>query len=718
MAVDIHEKINSILQKRILIMDGAMGTMIQKYNLTESDFRSDRFKNHPCDLKGNNDLLSITQPIIIEEIHKEYLSAGADIIETNTFSSNSIAMEDYQMADLVYELSLEGAKIARKAANDFTALNPEKPRFVAGAIGPTTKLASLSPDVNNPGFRAVSFEDLRTAYRTQIQGLMDGNVDILLIETVTDTLNAKAALFAAFELFEERNTQLPIMVSGTITDQSGRTLTGQTIEAFYNSISHADLLSVGVNCALGARAMKPYVGDLSKVASCFVSVYPNAGLPNEMGQYDESPEYMCEQLKDFFEDGLINIVGGCCGTTPDHIRAMAALASQYSPRIPNKKDNILHLSGLEPMSLTTELGFVNVGERTNVTGSKKFLKLIKNEQFEEALAIAQDQVTGGANVIDVNMDEGMLNGVEAMTTFLHLMASEPEISRIPVMIDSSKWEIIEAGLQCIQGKGVVNSISLKGGEAEFIAQAKKIRMYGAAVIVMAFDEQGQADTTARRNEIVERSYKILTEIVQFPAEDIIFDLNIFPVATGIDEHRINAVSFFESTAWVKQNLPYAHISGGVSNVSFSFRGNDKVREIIHSVFLYHGRKAGMDMGIVNPTMLEIYDNIPAELLEKVEDVVLNRREDATERLLDFAETLKSTKSETEQIVQEWRLLAVNKRIEHALVKGIIDFIDQDIEEIRHTFDTPIQVIEGPLMDGMNVVGDLFGAGKMFLPQVV
>ncbi|MGR3809277.1 methionine synthase [Jiulongibacter sp. NS-SX5] len=711
------------LEKRILILDGAMGTMIQRYQLTDEDYRGERFKDFPHDVKGNNDLLSLTRPDVISAIHKEYLEAGADIIETNTFSANWVSMEDYKMEHLVKEINYESAVLARKACDEYTAKNPDKPRFVGGSMGPTTKLASLSPDVNNPGYRAITFDQLVDAFKEQAEALIEGGADVLIMETSTDTLNSKASIYAARQIIEERRKtepdfDIPIMISGTITDQSGRTLTGQTTEAFYNSLRHGNLLSIGLNCALGARAMKPYLAEMSRIADCYVSVYPNAGLPNEMGQYDESPEFMGEQIREFLDEGYVNILGGCCGTTPDHIAEFARIASEYEPRQKSNPNKLLRLSGLEPLTLTKELGFVNVGERTNVTGSKKFLRLIKTEKFEEALSVALDQVEGGANVIDVNMDEGMLDGVESMTTFLNLMASEPDISRIPVMVDSSKWEIIEAGLKCIQGKGIVNSISLKSGEEEFIRQANIIRNFGAAVIVMAFDEDGQADTTARRIEIAKRSYDVLVNKVGFPAEDIIFDLNIFPVATGIEEHRINAISFFEATKWVRENLPHAHISGGVSNVSFSFRGNNKVREAIHSAFLYHGRQAGMDMGIVNPAMLEIYDDIPKDLLELVEDVLLNRREDATERLLDFAESLKGQSNNTEKAVQEWRGYAVEKRIEHALVKGIVEFIDEDVEEARTKFATPLEVIEGPLMDGMNVVGDLFGSGKMFLPQVV
>ncbi len=712
------------IKESILILDGAMGTMIQRYDLTDADYRGERFKDFPHEIKGNNDLLSITRPDVIEAIHTEYLEAGADLIETNTFSGTSVAQADYEMQDLVYEINFAGAQIARKAADNMTAKTPNKPRFVLGSIGPTTKMASLSPDVNNPGFRNITFDELRIAFREQADALVDGGVDALLIETITDTLNAKAALFAVQELIEDRRKEnpafeMPIMVSGTITDQSGRTLTGQTSEAFYNSIGHGNLLSVGLNCALGARAMKPYLAELSRVSGTYISVHPNAGLPNEMGQYDESADFMGQQVREFLEEGYVNILGGCCGTTPEHIREFAKIAKDYKPRSKSTPKPYLRLSGLEPLTLTDEIGFINVGERTNVTGSRKFLRLIKQEKYEEALSIARDQVEGGANVIDINMDEGMLDGVESMRTFLNLLAAEPDISRVPVMVDSSKWEIILEGLKCVQGKAIVNSISLKAGEAEFIEQAKIVKKFGAAVIIMAFDEDGQADSTARRIEIAKRSYDILVDKVGFPPQDIIFDLNIFPVATGIEEHRINAISFFEGTKWVRENLPHAHISGGVSNVSFSFRGNDRVREAIHSAFLYHGRKAGMDMGIVNPTMLEIYDEIPKDLLEAVEDVLFDRRDDATERLLDLAESVKGEKGEEViKATQEWRNESVEKRLEHALIRGILDHIDDDIEEARQKYDLPLHVIEGPLMDGMNVVGDLFGSGKMFLPQVV
>lgn len=710
--------IEKILLDRILILDGAMGTMVQRFNLTEEDFRGERFADWKSDLKGNNDLLSLTRPDVVLDIHRQYLEAGSDIIETNTFSGTTIAMADYHMESLVYEMNLESAKLARKACDEYTRKDPSKPRFVAGAIGPTNRTASISPDVNNPGFRAITFDELAEAYHQQVRALIEGGSDLILIETVFDTLNCKAALFAADQVMTQIGRRLPIMVSGTITDASGRTLTGQTTEAFYNSVCHIPLLSVGLNCALGARAMKPYLEELDRVADTFISVYPNAGLPNEFGQYDENPSFMGQQVEEFLKDGLVNILGGCCGTTPDHIREMAKIAAKYSPRPKKKAEPFMRLSGLEPLVLTPEINFVNVGERTNVTGSAKFLKLIKEDKYEEALEVALDQVRGGAQVIDVNMDEGMLDGVQAMTRFLNLIASEPEISRVPVMIDSSKWEIIEAGLKCTQGKSIVNSISLKGGEEEFIRQAKTIRQFGAAVIVMAFDEEGQADTTERRIEIARRSYDILVSKVGFAPQDLIFDLNIFPVGTGIEEHRNNAVSFFEATKWVRTNLPHAHVSGGVSNVSFSFRGNNRVREAMHSAFLYHGIRHGMDMGIVNPSMLEVYDDIEPQLLTLIEDVLLNRKEDATERLLEFAESLKGARQTTEKEAEEWRFGSVEERLAHALVKGVIEHIDADTEEARMKYGSPLLVIEGPLMDGMNLVGDLFGSGKMFLPQVV
>ena len=705
------------IEKRILVLDGAMGTMIQRHELTEEHFRAERFKDHSHDLRGNNDLLSITQPQIIKEIHAQYLEAGADIIETNTFSSTWIAQQDYKLEKLAYELNFESARIAKEVADEFTKKNPDKPRYVAGAFGPTNRTASISPDVNNPGFRGINFDQLVNAYSEQAHGLIDGGADWLLVETVFDTLNCKAALFAIMKVQEEMGTSLPVSVSGTITDASGRTLSGQTTEAFWISVKHANLLSVGLNCALGAKDMRPYLETISNVASTWVSVYPNAGLPNAFGGYDETPAMMGEDIEDFCKSGFVNIVGGCCGTTPDHIKVFAEKAAKYQPRVKPKRFQFMQLSGLEPVTLTAEANFMNVGERTNVTGSAKFLKLIKEDKYEDALTVAADQVEGGAQVIDINMDEGMLDGEEAMKKFLNLTAAEPDIAKVPVMIDSSKFHIIEAGLKCLQGKGIVNSISLKGGEEEFLKQARLINRYGAAVIVMAFDEQGQADSYERRIEICERSYKLLTETVGFPAEDIIFDPNIFPVATGMDEHRQNAIDFFRATKWIKENLPHAHISGGVSNVSFSFRGNNPVREAMHSAFLYHAIKNGMDMGIVNPAMLEVYDDIPKDLLERVEDVLLDRREDATERLLAFAETVKK-KDKAEVIDEEWRKGTVEARLAHALVKGVVEFIDADTEEARQKYNKPLEIIEGPLMAGMNIVGDLFGSGKMFLPQVV
>lgn len=713
--------ITTELEKRILIIDGAMGTMIQQYSLEEKDYRGARFADWHKDLKGNNDLLSITRPDIIKAIHKEYLKAGADIIETNTFSGTRIAMADYEMESLVYELNYESAKIAKEAIAEFQKEFSEfadVPKFVAGSMGPTTKLASMSPNVNDPGFRAVTFDDLVEAYSEQIKGLIDGGADLLLFETITDTLNVKAALFATEEVCKKLNRKMPVMVSGTITDASGRTLSGQTTEAFLNSVSHVELLSVGLNCAMGAKDLRPYLEELSMKAPFYVSAYPNAGLPNQFGEYDQDAHEMGHQIEEFLKAGFLNIVGGCCGTTPAHIKRIAELAKNAKPRKKPQGDHLMHLSGLEPLTLRPESNFLNVGERTNVTGSKKFLRLIKENNYEEALSIARDQVEGGAQVIDVNMDEGMLDSESAMTTFLNLIAAEPDISRVPIMIDSSKWSVIEAGLKCVQGKAIVNSISLKEGEEKFIEQASKVRQYGAAVIVMAFDEVGQADTLQRRIDICGRAYRILTEQVKFPPQDIIFDPNIFPVATGMDEHRRNALDFFDSTKWIKEHLPYAKVSGGVSNVSFSFRGNDHVREAIHSAFLFHAVKNGMDMGIVNPSQLVIYDDIEKTLLELVEDVLLDRREDATERLVSHAESLKGITKEKTEKDEAWRKGTVEERLSHALVKGIVDYIDEDTEEARQKLGRPLYVIEGPLMAGMNIVGDLFGSGKMFLPQVV
>ncbi|MFB5945878.1 methionine synthase [Albibacterium profundi] len=716
--------IREALRQRILVIDGAMGTMIQHHKLDETSFRGERFAEHSCDVQGNNDLLNITQPEIIGQIHEEYLKAGADIIETNTFSSQRISMADYKMEDLVYELNFEGAKIAKRAAIKFTEADPTKPRFVAGAVGPTNRTASLSPDVNDPGFRAVTFNDLVEAYYEQVRGLVDGGVDVLLIETIFDTLNAKAAIYAIKKYEKELkgegklkdDSQLEIMISGTITDASGRTLSGQTVEAFLNSLSHANPLSIGLNCALGAKEMRPHIAELAEKAPFFVSAYPNAGLPNEFGEYDEQAHDTAHLLEDFIESGFVNIVGGCCGTTPEHISCIVEKASKGKPRKTASPEPHLRLSGLEAVTVQPDTLFVNIGERTNITGSPKFSKLILNDKYEEALAIARQQVEGGAQIIDVNMDEGMLDSEKAMVKFLNLIASEPDIAKLPIMIDSSRWSVIREGLQCLQGKGIVNSISLKEGEAEFLAHAREVMDYGAAVVVMAFDETGQADTFERRKEICERSYNLLVSI-GFPPQDIIFDPNILTIATGLDEHNNYAVDFIKATKWIKENLPLVHVSGGVSNISFSFRGNNVVREAMHSAFLFHAIKAGLDMGIVNAGMLEVYEEIDPTLLQYVEDVLLNRREDATERMVDFAETIKG-KGKTVEKTQEWRNGTVQERLSHALVKGIIDYLDEDVEEARLAYDAPLEVIEGPLMDGMNIVGDLFGSGKMFLPQVV
>lgn len=711
-------EITELLKKRVLILDGAMGTMIQKYKLEEADYRGERFKDWKSPLKGNNDLLVLSNPRVIEEIHNKYLEAGADIIETNTFSCTQISMGDYHMEELVPELNLVAAKLAKKCADEFTKKNPSKPRYVAGSIGPTTKTASLSPDVNNPGFRAVDFDDLVANYYEQTKYLVEGGVDILLVETVFDTLNCKAALFAIADYFEKENKKpLPVMVSGTITDASGRTLSGQTIEAFLYSVSHYPLLSIGINCALGAELMRPYIEVLAKESPFHISVYPNAGLPNEFGQYDETPAYMSGTLSEFLKNKWVNIVGGCCGTTNDHIKAISDMAKDYSPRTIPTLERIPKLSGLEPLKIFPGSNFINIGERTNLTGSIAFKKLIMEKNFEEALRVAREQVDNGAQIIDINMDEGMINSEETMVHFLNLIASEPDISRVPVMIDSSKWSVIEQGLKRVQGKAIVNSISLKEGEAKFIEHAKLVKKYGAAVVVMAFDEKGQADNYERRIEICERAYNILTKVVNFKAEDIIFDPNILTVATGMEEHNNYAVDFIRAVEWIKKNLPFAKVSGGVSNLSFSFRGNNVVREAIHSAFLYHAVKAGMDMGIVNAGALPVYSDIPADLLEHVEDVIFNKREDATERMIEFASRVKG-QAKVEKKDEEWRSLPVEQRLSHALVKGIVDFIDEDTEEVRKKVARPLEVIEGPLMDGMSIVGDLFGEGKMFLPQVV
>ena len=709
--------IRRLAAERILLLDGAMGTMIQHEDLDEADFRGDLYRDHPHSLQGNNDLLSLTQPDLIARIHRAYLDAGADIIETNTFNANAISQADYGLSDAAYAMNLAAAQLAQAVADEYAALTPHKPRYVAGALGPTNRTASLSPDVNDPGARNVTFDELKQAYAGQARGLLDGGVDLLLVETIFDTLNAKAALFAIDELFEQRGHSVPVMISGTITDASGRTLSGQTTEAFWNSVIHARPFSVGLNCALGAKEMRPYLETLSAIADTPVSCYPNAGLPNEFGGYDQSPQEIAGYLAEFAHSGFVNIVGGCCGTTPDHIRAIAQAVEHLQPRPVPQIEPMSRFSGLEPLAIAPFTNFVNVGERTNVTGSARFRKLIMEGHFEEGVRIAAQQVENGAQMIDVNFDDGMLDGEAAMTRFLNLLATEPDIARVPVMIDSSKWSVLEAGLKCVQGKAVVNSISLKEGEAEFKRQARLIRRYGAAAVVMAFDEQGQADTLERRVQICTRAYHILTGEAGFLPEDIIFDPNILTVGTGIEEHNTYALDYIEATRRIKAALPGVKVSGGVSNVSFAFRGNNVVREAMHAAFLYHAIQAGMDMGIVNAGALMVYEDIPAELLERVEDVLLNRRPDATERLVTYAETVKgSEKKKTEDL--SWRDAPVQDRLVHALVRGITDFIEEDTEEARQQAADPVHVIEGPLMDGMNHVGDLFGAGKMFLPQVV
>ncbi|EEV21971.1 5-methyltetrahydrofolate--homocysteine methyltransferase [Enhydrobacter aerosaccus SK60] len=715
-------RLAELLKQRILFLDGAMGTEIQNYKLIEADYRGERFANFGRDVKGNNDLLVLTQPHIIRDIHRSYLEAGADIIETNSFNGTQISMADYGMENLAYEINKSAAALARQVCDEVTATNPDKPRFVAGVIGPTSRTCSISPDVNDPAFRNVTFDELVDNYTEATYALIEGGADIILIETVFDTLNAKAAIFAVTGVFETIGFELPIMISGTITDASGRTLSGQTAEAFYNSIRHAKPISIGFNCALGADALKPHIKTLSDVCETFVSAHPNAGLPNEFGEYDETPEQTATMVADYAKSGLVNIVGGCCGTTPKHIAKIVEMTSPFAPRqLPDYKP-ACRLSGLEAFNITRDSLFVNVGERTNVTGSKKFLRLIKNEEYTEALDVARDQVEGGAQVVDINMDEAMLDSKAAMIHFVNLVASEPDISRVPLMIDSSKWDIIEAGLKCTQGKSVVNSISLKEGKTEFVQKAKLCQRYGAAIIVMAFDEDGQADSFERKIEICKRSYDILVDEVGFPSEDIIFDPNIFAVATGIEEHNNYGLDFINATRWITDNLPNAMVSGGVSNVSFSFRGNP-IREAIHAVFLYHAIKNGMTMGIVNPAMLELYDDIDPDVRNAIEDVILNRNQgesgqDATDHLMQVAENYLSGKKKDSTVDLSWRELPVEKRIEHALVKGITTYINEDTEEARLKFPRPLDVIEGPLMDGMNVVGDLFGAGKMFLPQVV
>ena len=698
--------------------------MIQQHKLKEADYRGSRFAEAAIPQKGNNDLLVLTQSEIIHNIHCQYLEAGADIIETNTFNAQSVSMEDYGMQEHVREINLEAARLARKAADAYTAKTPDKPRFVAGSIGPTNKTTSLSPDVNNPAYRAITFDQLTVAYKEQMLALIEGGVDALLIETIFDTLNAKAAIFAANEAMAEAGKKVELMVSVTVTDKSGRTLSGQTIRAFLASVEHADILSIGLNCSFGAKDLKPYLQEISKYSPHYISVYPNAGLPNQFGEYDESPVIMAAQVQEFIDEGLVNIIGGCCGTTPEHIAAFAQMVKFADLRIPNdsqKDEGTLYLSGLELLAIKEDSLFVNIGERCNVAGSKKFLRLINEKKYEEALSIARQQVADGAQILDINMDDAMLDAVREMTTFLNYVVSEPEISKVPIMIDSSKWEVIEAGLKCVQGKCIVNSISLKEGEANFIEKAKKIRAYGAAIMVMAFDEVGQADTLARKIEICERSYKLLTEKAGFPPSNIIFDPNVLPIATGMEEHNNYAVDFIETIRWIKSNLPFARVSGGISNLSFSFRGNNTVREAIHSVFLYHAIRAGLDMGIVNAGMLQIYEEIPKELLEYVEDIVLNRRPDATERMIAYAEKIKSEASgegAKGKKEDEWRTRDLQGRLEYALIKGISDYMEEDLTEALQQYDTALDIIEQPLMSGMSIVGDLFGSGKMFLPQVV
>ncbi len=706
-----------IARQRILVLDGAMGTMIQRHRLAEEEYRGDRFRDHPIPLKGNNDILSVTRPDIVKGIHREYLEAGADIITTNSFNANRISMADYRMEEMVYEINLQSARIAAEAAREFEESGLPGPKFVAGTLGPTNRTASMSPDVNDPGARSVTFDDLVSAYHEQARGLVDGGVDILMVETVFDVLNCKAALFAIATLFEETGKALPVMVSGTITDASGRTLTGQTLEAFLISVSHFPLFSVGLNCALGAEQLRPFAEELSAKAPFLVSVHPNAGLPNQLGEYDQSPEYMAEVAEDFMREGWVNIIGGCCGTTPAHIKKIAESAAKYTARRTPEIKRCTRLSGLEPLTITPETNFVNIGERTNVSGSLKFARLIREEKYDEALSIARNQVEGGAQVIDICMDEAMLDSEKAMVRFVNLVMSEPDIARLPLMIDSSRWNVIDSALKCIQGKSVVNSISLKEGEKIFIDHARKIRKYGAAAVVMLFDEEGQADTFEKKIKVAERSYRLLTEKAGFPPEDIIFDPNVLAVATGIEEHNNYAVSFIQAVEWIKKNLPLAKVSGGISNLSFSFRGIDRVREAMHSVFLYHAIKAGLDMAIVNPGMLQVYSEIEQELLELTSDVILNRRKDATERLTRYAENIRN-EGKKEEKADEWRSMPVTERIRHSLVRGLDAHIAEDVEEARHLYSRAIELIEGPLMEGMNEVGDLFGSGKMFLPQVV
>lgn len=709
--------IKNLLSKRILLLDGAMGTLIQKLRLGEKDYRGKRFADHKNNLKGNLDILSLTQPEAVRQIHMDYLSAGADIIETNTFSANSISQSDYNLASHVYEMNYESARIASMAADEVTRRNPDRPRYVAGSLGPTNKTASISPDVNDPGYRSVTFDDLVAVYGQQAHALTEGGVDMLLIETIFDTLNAKAALYAIETIFAKIKKRIPILISVTITDASGRTLSGQTIEAFLHSVSHVAPLSVGVNCALGVKEMFPYVSELAKKSPFYVSAHPNAGLPNQFGDYDDTPENMKNLFKDYLENKCLNILGGCCGTTPEHIKAFASLVSKYKPRKIPELRPVTCVSGLEALTISTESNFINIGERTNVAGSAKFARLIREEQFEEAVAIARDQVDNGAQILDICMDDAMLDAEKSMIHYLNLLASEPDIAKLPFMIDSSKWSVIEAGLKCIQGKPIVNSLSLKEGESNFIDYARKVKQYGAALVVMAFDEQGQADTFKRRISICERAYRILTTEVNFPPENIIFDPNVLAIGTGIEEHNNYAVDYIRTVKWIKENLPHARVSGGISNLSFAFRGNNTIREAMHSVFLYHAIQAGLDMGIVNPSMLEVYDELPHDLLELAENVVMNRRNDATEKIINYANA-NQKKAAKEEKTPEWRNLSLEDRIKHAIVKGITDHIETDVLEARKKYPKALHIIEGPLMNGMSLVGDLFGEGKMFLPQVV
>ncbi len=713
------EQLFKAIEERILILDGAMGSLIQTYKLEEEDYRGERFKNFQRSIKGDNDILSITQPHIIKEIHGRYLEVGSDIIETNTFNATSISQADYDMQDAVWDINFQSAKLAREIADEYTLKTPEKPRFVCGSIGPLNKTLSLSPDVNNPGFRTVTFDEVKIAYKEQVEALLKGGSDLLMIETVFDTLNAKAALFAIDEVFAELNTKVPIMISGTITDASGRTLSGQTLQAFIDSVSHMDILSIGLNCSLGASELEPYVTELANKSPFYISTHPNAGLPNQFGEYDQTPDEMSDIIDKWLTDRKVNILGGCCGTTPEHIAALAKMAQKHQGHERTKIEPITHLSGLESLQMRADSNFINIGERCNVAGSRKFLRLIKEKKYEEAVDIARHQVENGAQIVDVNMDDAMLEAKEEMVIFLNMLMSDPDVSKVPVMIDSSKFEVIEAGLKCLQGKSVVNSISLKEGEEPFLEHAAIIKKYGAAVVVMAFDEKGQADNFERRKEICGRAYKLLTEKVHFPPQDIIFDPNVLAIATGIEEHNNYAVDFIKSAKWIKENLPHVHISGGISNLSFSFRGNNVVREAIHSAFLFHAIKEGLDMGIVNPAMLQIYDDIPKELLVYVEDVIFNKRPDATDRLVEYAENIKNTNQEDTKAKQEvWREGTLEERLTHCLVKGISDYLDVDLQEALDKYPTALEIIEKPLMDGMNVVGDLFGSGKMFLPQVV